>query len=290
MTSTLLDATLCLLLVSGAVVTVTTANPVDVSRAPAADASAETLATTTATVNYTLAPGARSANGTGVRFPSTGGPEFCRTARGTLAALVADAVMGRVAVGDRRLTHARDDLARRVRRAVTAAVGGAHTQVVGVWSPYPGAPVRARMAVGERPPPDADVRAAAVVASSGAPATDGHRVRRAATRGYGPLATVVARRTVRTLFPPRAMRFALGADYPVSALVRHRYARAGRLLDAEVTGAVRRGGVRAANDRLTRALAARLERDLRRRYESPEAAAATVDVGRVRIVVRRWSP
>lgn len=290
MTSTLLDATLCLLLVSAGVVTVTTAGPAERPSTPPADATAETLATSTATVNYTLSPGARNAAGTAVDFPSVSGPEFRRTARGTLVALLADATMGRVVVGGERLTHARDDLVVRVRRAVAAAVGGPRTQVVAVWSPYPDAPVRARMAVGDRPPPRADVRAATVVASSGSPARVDGRTPDAAARGYGPLATVVARRAVRTLFPPRAMRFALGGDYPVSALVRHRYARAGRLLGADVTGEVRRREVRAANRRLTRALAARFERDLRRRYDSPEAAAAAADVGRVRVVVRRWSP
>ncbi|ESS07595.1 MAG: hypothetical protein A07HB70_00136, partial [uncultured archaeon A07HB70] len=41
---------------------------------PDADAHAETVATTTATVNYTLAPSARRAADTGVAFPRTEGP------------------------------------------------------------------------------------------------------------------------------------------------------------------------------------------------------------------------
>ncbi|ESS07596.1 MAG: hypothetical protein A07HB70_00137, partial [uncultured archaeon A07HB70] len=47
--------------------------------------------------------------------------------------------------------------------------------------------------------------------------------------------------------------------------------------------------VDAANRRLAAALAARFERDMAARFESPGAAAAAVRVGEVRIVVRRWS-
>lgn len=294
MTSTLLDATLCLLLVSAGTVAVSTvpgeSGPAPATEGPAsADARAETVATGTATVNYTLAPGARGTAGADVRFPTGEGPAFCRTAHGTLAALLADAAMGRVTIGGQRLTHARDDLAAGVRRTVHAAVGGPRTQVVAVWSPYVGAPVRGRVTVGERPPPAADVRAATVVAASGAP-TAGRRDHGSGEGDYGTVARRAAARTVGTLFPPAAMRFALGADYPTDALVRRRYARAARLSNATgVRAHVRRGEVRAANRRLTAALALRMERDLRRTFDTPAAAWEAVSVGRVRIVVRRWS-
>jgi hypothetical protein len=145
------------------------------------------------------------------------------------------------------------------------------------------------MTVGERPPRGADVRAARIVAASG-----GSRAhRRAAGAGredYDAVARSVAERTVQVLFPATAMRYALGADYPTSALVRRRYARAGRLSDASgLLERARRGKVVAANRRLTTALADRFERDLRREFDSPAAARRAVAVGRVRIVVRRWS-
>jgi hypothetical protein len=44
-----------------------------------------------------------------------------------------------------------------------------------------------------------------------------------------------------------------------------------------------------ANDRLSRALAVTLERDLQTSFDSPRAAARLVAVGEVRLVVRRWS-
>ncbi|MFB6080169.1 MAG: hypothetical protein ABEJ81_04140 [Haloferacaceae archaeon] len=295
MTSTLLDATLCLLLVSAGVVAVST-RPGDPGSAtgarPAApaDAAAETLSTSTATVNYTLAPGARPAPGSDVVFPTRRGPAFCRTAHGTLVALLAKAAMGRVTVDGDRLTHARDDLVAGVRGTVRAAVGGTHTQVVAVWRPYPGAPVGGRLTVGERPPPRADVRAATVVAASGSPPAR-TRPAGAATPDYRAVARTAAARTVGTLFPPAAMRFALGADYPTAALVRRRYATASRLSHASgVMGEVRRGEVRRANRRLTAALSRRFERDLRHEFDDPAAANRAVAVSRVRIVVRRWSP
>lgn len=288
MTSTVLDAALCLLLVSAAVGTLATTDPTDTSpRHAAADADAQTLATATATVNYTLAPGAREATGTDVAFPDASGPEFERTTHGSLASLLADAALGRVAVDGERLTHARDDLVSGVRSAVGAAVGGANAQVVADWRPYAGAPVGGRVTVGSAPPPDADVNAARVAVARGE-RLDESRAERAARRGYGPLARRVADRTVATLFPLDAMRFALGADYPVSALVRHRYRRAAALTGAEV-GRLDRERAGRANARIERALADRFERDLRARYDSPGAAARAVRVGEVRIVVRRWS-
>lgn len=296
MTSTALDAALCLLLVSAGAVAVSTA-PGDagstvVGGSASADAAAETVATTTATVNYTLTPGEGTSveSGPAANGPTGSASALRRTAHGTLAALLADAALGRVTVGGRRLARARKDLASGVRAAVRAAVGGAHTQVRAVWSPYPGAPVRGRMTVGERPPPGADVRAATVVAASGAP--PGASVTHGASdRSYGTVARRVAALTVGTLFPPTATRFALGADYPAPALARRRYARAARATGAAgVRGAARRGEVRAANRRLAAALEPRIERDLRRRFETPAAAGRAVAVGRVRIVVRRWSP
>ena len=288
MSSTVLDAAICLLLVSAAVGTLATVDASDArSRHRAVDADTETLATATATVNYTLGPGAHEASGTNVSFPDARGPEFDRTTHGPLAGLLADAALGRVAVDGEQVTHARADLVAGVRSAVGAAVGGARTQVVADWRPYAGAPVGGRVTVGDDPPPDTDVNAARVAVGRGE-SVDESRAERAATRGYGPLSRLLAGRTVATLLPPEAMRFALGADYPVSALVRHRYRRVADLTGVEL-GPLDRERVGRSNARIERALARRFERDLRARYSSPAAAARTARVGEVRIVVRRWS-
>ncbi len=288
MTSTVLDAALCLLLVGASVGTLAAVDQSATTDGPPdADVQAETVATATATVNYTLAPGARRATGTDVAFPHTAGPEFERTTHGPLSGLLARAAIGRVAVDGERLTHARDDLAAGVRGAVRGAVGGARTQVVADWHPYRGAPVGGRVTVGSDPPPTADVDAARLAVGRGDP-VGRERARRAATRGYGPLARLVANRTVATLFPADEMSFALAADYPVSALVRHRYRRAAELTGADL-GEIEHDRVDEANGRLAAALATRLERDMATRFESPDAAAADVRVGEVRVVVRRWS-
>jgi hypothetical protein len=290
-TSTVLDAALCLLLVGASVGTLVGVDPTRDAPSDAVDpgADAETLATATATVNYTLAPGARRARGTDVSFPDAGGPEFERTTHGTLSGLLARAAVGRAGVAGDPLTRARADLVTGVREAVLGAVGGANTQVVADWRPYAGAPVGGRVAVGDDPPPGADVRAARLAVARGE-AIPPERAASAAERGYGPLARLLAARTVATLLPPDEMRFALGADYPVSALVRHRYRRAAAETGADLgPGELDRSRVETANDRVEHALAARFERDLRERFDSPAAAARTVRVGEVRVVVRRWS-
>lgn len=289
MTATTFDAALCLLLVAASVGTLVAVDgPSDPpSRHAAADADAETLATATATVNYTLAPGTRRGPETVVGFPRRSGPEFERTTHATLSGLLARAAVGNVSVEGERLTHSRDDLTRGVRSAVESAVGGARTQVVADWRPYPGAPLGGRVAVGDDPPPGADVNAARLSVARGE-AVEPARAGDAARGGFGPLAAVVAERTVETLFPPSAMRFALGADYPVSALVRHRYRRAADLTGARL-GRLDPSRVDEANARLERRLAERFERDLRASYDSPAAAAREVRVGEVRVVVRRWA-
>jgi hypothetical protein len=292
-TSAVVDASLCLLLVSAAAITVVAAEPPEPGSAAVADAEgradavAASLATRTASVNYSLAPGARRASRTDVRFPRVGGPEFRRYDHGSVAGLLADAAVATVSVGGRPLTHAHDDYARRVRDATRSATREPRVAVVAVWRPYPGASVRGRVAVGPRPPADATVHAATIAVPSGVPSA-----RRAAANaspgGFDAVAAVIARRTVAGLFPPDELRYALRADYPVSALARHRYLRAGRLLDADVREPVASGRTRRANDLLTEALADRVERDLRREFDSPRAAARAVDVSRTTVVVRTW--
>ena len=291
MTATVLDATLCLLLVSAGAVTVATTTPGEATTVagPSAAATAETLATSTTTVEYSLAPGVERARPSPVEFHGTDDPGFRRTSRGSYAGLLADAAVGRATVEGERLTRARDGLVTAVRRATAAAVGGAHTQVIAVWRPYPGASVRGRLTVGDAPPPTADVRAATLVAAGPVAPTRSTARGRAAASGFDGLAGLMANRTVRALFPPARTRVALGADYPADALVAHRYHRAGDRLGVAVGPAVETDRVGRANRQLAAALRPRIERDLRREFERPTTAAESVAIGRVRIVVRRWA-
>lgn len=284
--STTLDAAVFLLLVTAAVGTL--AASVAPEGRGSADASARVVATTTASVEYTLAPGARRADESLVAFPVESGPEFRRVAHGSLAELLAEAAVGNVTVRGEPVAHAGDGFERTVANATENATRR-RVAARAVWEPYRGAPVRGQARAGPRPPPDADVSAVTLTVSSGMPEARKRALRAAREDGYAAVARVVARATVRGLFPPNATRLALRGDYPVDALVEYRYRRTARLLDADVAAPVGAARTERANRRLARALAAELERDLRATFESPEAAARAVRVGEVRVVVRRWS-
>jgi hypothetical protein len=285
-TSTVLDGVLCLLLISAAVVTVTTATPQEPAGEGRAANVAATLATTTTSINHTLAPW----NGTtGVAVPTRDGA-LDRTAHGTLAHLLARAVVARATVGESRLSYAREGYGRAVVEAVRGAVRTNHTRITAVWRPYPGSSIGGRITVGGRPPPDRPVHAATVVASSGFPETEAAARSAAESRGVDGVADVVAERFVRGQFPPTRTRIAAGGGSPESALVRHRYRRLAGLLDASRSRrpTLADGGVADDNDRLERAVAERVRRDLRVSNTSAASAAEGVRLGRVRIVVRTW--
>lgn len=286
-TSTVLDAAVFLLLVTAAVATLT-ASVAPVDDVPPAGPEAEIVATSTAAVAYSLAPGARHADERLVTFPVESSPEFERTAHGTHASLLASAAVGNVTVRGTELTHTHDGFERAVVNATENATRR-RVAVRAVWTPYRGAPVRGRVRAGPRPPADADVSAVTLTVASGLPATRERALEAARDDGYAGVARVVARRVVRGLFPPNKTRLALRGDYPVDALMEYRYRRAGQLLDARVADVVADAETERANRRLSRSLAAAFERDLRASFPTPEAAAGTVRVGEVRVVVRRWS-
>lgn len=282
MTSTVLDGLLCLLLISAAVVTVTTATPNEPTGEGDAADVASTLATTTATVNYTLTPRFGT---TGVEAPRTG-DAFDRTAHGTLAELLARAAVARITVGDERLWHARDGFVRAVVRAVGGAVRSNHTRITAVWQPYPDSSITGRLVVGSRPPPDRPVHAATVEAPSGIPTRAG-AMRRAARNGdVDGVANATADGIVSGLFPPTRTRIAASGASPSAALVRHRYRRASAGIGVAPPTELGDGGVGTANDRLEAALSERVARELR--TTNATTTADTVRLGRVRIVVRTW--
>lgn len=292
--STALDVVLAVVIVSGALVVLAGVGgspPTNHGTDPA-DGTAALLATTTASVNYTLSPGARHADASGiVEFDDTGGPPFERHAHGTLADLLASAAVRDARLGSQELSRADDDFERAVRVATRTRLAGVdgRVQVRAVWRPYPGAPLSGRVVAGDAPPGDVTVHAATVRVPSGLPATRG-RAKRAADQGYSAVASVVARATVRGLFTPDETWLALRADYPVAHLVTYRYRRVAGLLDVDVETELSGYDVAAANERLAAALAERLEWDMRERFDSPEAAAEGVSTGTVVVVVRTWSP
>lgn len=282
------DTALFLLLVSAALGTLTLAPLSTPATAPDADDSLRRLQSVTANPGYSLAPGARHADESLVDFHPERGPEFERFAHGSVASLLADAAVGNLTVDEQAVTHTGDDFERVVARTARNATGP-RVHVRAVWEPYSDAPVRGRVSAGSTPPPTAHVSTATARLDSGLPAARERALRAAERDGYAGVARVVARATVRGLFPPERTAHALRADYPVESLVRYRYLRVANLLGTSVDEPVKWVEPRAANTRLVRALADALERDLQRSFDSPEAAARAVAVGEVRLVVRRWS-
>lgn len=173
--STVLDVSVCLLLVGAAVLTLLGAPAPDPD--PAAGRAQEvtsTLAGSTATVSYDD----RGEN---------------LTTHGTLAGLLAEAAVANATpTPDQQFRAAVANATRPVLAAPTW-----RTQAVVTWRPYEGAEAVGVMRVGREPIADADVHAATMQVPSGLPPVR-QEARAAADRdGYGGVATVVA-----DSFPP----------------------------------------------------------------------------------------
>jgi hypothetical protein len=264
-TSTVLDAAVCLLLVSGGVVALTGATPTDRESGDDADAAVETLTTVTATLSV----------------EDDGGVDVRRHA--TLAGHLAAATRSQVRVADRRLTGGRSDYVTAVRGAVRTAVGG-DAQVVAVWRPYPDAPLSARLTVGPAPPSDATVHAETARVPSGvAPVDDATEFDSSHQFGRRVADVVVA-----GLFPADELGYALD-DPAVAATARERYARVGEALGVETPQRVTSDDVRALNARLAGELGARVAADVRERPEGVDAVSGDVTTETVLVTVRTWS-
>lgn len=285
MTSAVLDAGLCLLLVSAAAVTVTSV-PAPSPTPDRADAVAETLTATTAEIPYALGPvpGGESGDEGG----SASNPELDRVAHGTLASLLADAAVRTVRIDGEALVDTSDAYGTAVREAVLEALPP-RTRVVVSWEPTPDSHLDRRFSVGPTPPPDADVHAETVRAPSGvSPPANASTLAR--TAGFDGVARAVADSLVEGLFPPEEGRLALGDDAPIDTLVRHRYRRASEQYGVETAEPVTARETRAANRRLAAAMTERVEADLRTSFDSPEEAADAMALDTVEISVRTWSP
>ena len=289
-----IDAVVALLLISAAVGVVVTGSdtPASGPEPDRADAVADTLAATTATVNYSLAPGVRELNRSGWgtdRRGQTGNPELRRTTHGSLAGLLARAATASSGVAlDADEPPERDPVTRTrvgfrsaVRDAVLARTG-AGARLDAVWQPYPDAPVGGRVGVGPGAPSDG-VHTATLTVPTGVEPVPAH-----ATVTFGALGRAVASRTVEVLIPHGSARITLRGDDPEAALVAHRYARVAAATNTSVAEPLTTEDTAAANARLTGALAARMTAELRSEYDHPSDAAEAVSVSSVRIVVRTW--
>ena len=290
MTSTVLDVGLALLLISAAAVTLVGSAP-PARSADRSNAALEAIATSTATVEYALAPAADPGDDRA----------FDRTRHDTLAGLAADATVATVEADGDTVRTTGGDFARSVHGTIADAIVPGKTQVLVVWRPYPGAHLESRMAIGPRPPERATVHAATATVPSGLPSTRPAAEDAARSGGFPEVASVVAAGIVAGLFPPERTRLALQGNDAERELVAAQYQQAADGYGVELPPAlrergdddrrqrVRSGDVETANRRLTDAAADRIERDLRAEFDDPAAAARTVRIDRVRIAVRTWS-
>jgi len=290
--STVLDVSLFLLLVGAAVATVAFAAGPSIDGEPdgtdPADQTAETLATSTVRVDYSI--GAALAQSTASDTAPPDSPIHERSDHGTYAGLLGEAAVATAAIEDSRLILGGEPFAAAVRDATERAIRrpGIGTAVRAKWSPYPEAVVEGSVRTGDRPPRDVDVRTASVVVDSRFPDVRTGAIDAAEREGYRGVAAVLADATVRGLFPERESRVAARGAYPTRELAEIRYAAAGDALGLSTID-VADGYVGRANERLRSALRVVYEEDLRARYDDPVAAARDVSIGDVTVVVRTWS-
>ena len=281
MTGSVLDVCLALLLISAAAGTLvgadaeaTAARDIGASSSRASE-TAETLAASTAAVEYTLAPaGEKTGAGGTSAFAS---PEAQRIAHATLAEHLARAAVRSATVGDETPSPTAVDYRRTVRRVVADAIDS-NTRVRAVWRPFgcddsDGAlRVGGSISVGPQPPPSATVHAARFGVPV-APSSEPTKHDRADNDATGS----VAARTIAVLFPPDRIAAATRGDHAAATAVTERYRLAGEALGVDAVGALDRGGPREANRALTMALAGGAN------------ACRTEDPDRVTVVVRTWS-
>lgn len=272
--STVVDASLFLLLVGVAVLTLVGAPTPTEDPAAGRDHEVVTvLGSSTAQVNV----------------PRDASADDARSAHGTRAGLLAAATIGDASVDGVGIAP-EDGFRAAVANATrpTLAGEGWRAQVVAVWRPYPGAHVEGELRVGHAPPPRSDVHAATATVGSDLPSAREDARVAARDGGYDAVADAIASAVVDGLFPPIETRAAL-ADPAARNWSLARYRAAGRAYGIEVGESAASGRIGEANRKLRDAMSERIATDLRPEFDSPTAAAEAVDVGTVRITVRTWS-
>jgi len=254
--STVLDVAVCLLLITAAVATLTVDFPDSTpDSTPDADEVVGVLATSTTAVH---------ADGDNVAH---------RTAFGHLAAAaVTNATVGGDAVSA-------SSYPSEVQASVENDIDD-RTTVTATWEPYPNASLSGDIAVGEPPPPGAAVGSTTTTVDIGLEPVTGD--------GFESLSRSLADAVIAWLFPPSRLRPAL-VDARTADEAAERYRHTAMVIDASVEEELADANPRALNDKLSSALAPKLEAELRDDFDTPESAAEHVST-EVEIVVRRWEP
>lgn len=287
MTSAVLDAALCLLLVSASVLTIVDARQQatepTVETATDPGETAALLSSVTRTVVYDERIERDGADADGPTSDRIG-----QVRHGTLSELLAFAAVRSVERDGVSLFASSDAVARVVQSAVRSVVGR-QTRVVARWDPIHRGHLTGRVVVGPRPPPDTDVHTARVTVPV---PSDGGDAAQSSSSGNESETSVetVARRTavqiVGVLFPPTTTESVLFEGARRALLVGQRYERVGAVYGLSDPVPTTPDQVPQANDRLVETITDRFVTDLRR---NDAAVRTDVEVDHVRIVVRTWS-
>ncbi len=278
--STVFDVTICLLLLSAAVVTLSLSGVEAGTADRTAEETASVLAATTADVEYRLhterLADSLDSERLERRFADRAAWLDDRRRHGTLAGLLARAAIGAAEIDAAELAPETAGFRAAVAEAVAATLP-ARTAVTARWRPYPGAPINGTVVVGGQPPSGADVRTATLELPV-VPGID------ADSRSYRGLADAFAAGIVDATLPRTSGAFTLG-DAGITAVAVHRYhALTGERVEDRLLGAE----IGSLNRAATAELADTLRADLRDRFATPAAAAEAATPGAVWVTVRRW--
>jgi len=256
--STVLDVSICLLLVGVAVTTLVVAVPADdASPEFEGNPTADSLGTVTASVPVTDE----------------------RHAHDTLAGHLAAAALAYGSIDGERLGTSTYPYA--VRQEIEERTPE-RTHITVRWRPYPDASFSGRLDAGPEPPSTADVSVTRRTLDSGISGPD-------SAGSFESLATSLSITYVTRMFPPERTRLEL-VDSRTAERTAARYHAFAGTLGTDVGDPITEASTERANERLADELADRIEADLRSKYSSSEAAADDITAGDIELVVRRWEP
>ena len=298
--STVVDVALCLLFVSGAVLTLglyleSVESGDDRSDPELAGHTAETMSATTLTVEYSLWPLYHDYEDDDGHFDGDFDESVMwRTTHGPSTALLADGATTTLSFEDEKLTHGgtfEDDLEEDVIADLADVSGDVH--VIALWEPYEGASLVGEAELGKGPVTDTDVHTATITVPSGFSSARVDAAVAAETGDMDDVAAVVADAFVAGYLPPAQTQRSFESGGFERELTAHRYLRLAEQVgledDDEFTANLERtGDAAAANDRLREGLTDVIATDLEETYDDPEAAAQAVSVGEVTITIRTW--
>lgn len=237
--STVLDVSLALVLISASVLMLfvfaqsedTQSNPVR------ADQTAETLAGTTASVEYSIDEVLEN-DGEYDSDIFADVPEdshyLDRSAHGSVTGLLADASVANVAFWDNRWTRAGIGFERAVNGVTLGSITGLNHSVRlnAIWRPHEGSGIVGEAAAGQAVPPDAAVNSVTFVAPSGMDSVTEKLEDEYQPDGeFDDTAEIVAEEVLGGLLPPEKMQRSLESTSTSRDLALYRYNRMSRVMD-----------------------------------------------------------